>query len=91
MIKVLQIVFFPITFLSYVLIYLYKLIISPLIPHTCIYYPSCSTYMVKAIKEWGVFKGVALGVKRLVKCTPKHKGGIDLVPLNIKGGKKWIF
>jgi len=47
--------------------------------------------MLKAIKEFGVFKGVMLGIKRIFRCTPRHNGGIDYVPLNIKGDKKWIF
>ncbi|HBP43833.1 MAG TPA: membrane protein insertion efficiency factor YidD [Clostridiales bacterium] len=72
-------------------IYIYKFLISPLLPHTCIYYPSCSNYMIGAIKEFGVFKGVYLGCRRLLRCTPKHTGGLDLVPYNIKGEKKWIF
>ncbi len=89
--KVIYVVFFPITFVAYVLIYFYKLIISPFLPHTCIYYPTCSAYMLLAVKQWGVFKGTWLGLKRLCRCTPKHKGGVDLVPINIKGDKKWIF
>jgi len=47
--------------------------------------------MIGAIKEFGVFKGVYLGCRRLLRCTPKHTGGLDLVPYNIKGEKKWIF
>jgi putative component of membrane protein insertase Oxa1/YidC/SpoIIIJ protein YidD len=47
--------------------------------------------MLIAIKEHGVIKGIWLGTKRLFRCTPKHTGGVDLVPLNIKGDKKWIF
>ena len=89
--KFFYILFFPLTILCFVLLYFYKWIISPLLPHTCIYYPTCSNFMIMAIKEWGLFKGMWLGVKRLFRCTPKHKGGIDLVPLNLKGEHKWIF
>ena len=47
--------------------------------------------MLLSIKEFGIIKGVFLGTKRICKCTPKRKGGLDFVPLNIKGDKKWIF
>ena len=86
----LKIVLFPLELVCYVLIYFYKFIISPLMPNTCIYYPSCSTYMLQAVKEFGVIKGVFLGLKRIFRCNPKHVGGLDLVPLNIKGEKLLI-
>lgn len=88
---ILKILLFPIKLILLLLIYIYKFLISPLLPHTCIYYPSCSTYMLEAIKEFGVVKGVYLGTLRILRCTPKHKDGLDLVPYNIKGEKKWIF
>jgi len=47
--------------------------------------------MLIAIKEWGVVKGVFLGIKRLVKCRPHGGSGEDFVPLNIKGDMKWFF
>ena len=88
---ILKILLFPIKLVCYLLIYFYKFVISPFFPKTCIYYPTCSSYMFQAIKEFGVIKGVWLGTKRIFRCTPKHNGGIDLVPINIKGDKKWIF
>lgn len=89
--KVLYILFYPLRLVCYALIYLYKFLISPLIPKSCIYYPSCSTYMLDAIKEWGIVKGIYLGSRRICRCTPFHKGGVDFVPINIKGGNKWVF
>jgi putative component of membrane protein insertase Oxa1/YidC/SpoIIIJ protein YidD len=47
--------------------------------------------MLLAIKEWGVLKGVFLGIKRICRCTPKGKCGEDFVPLNIKGELKWTY
>jgi putative component of membrane protein insertase Oxa1/YidC/SpoIIIJ protein YidD len=47
--------------------------------------------MVLAIKEWGVIRGSWLGLKRIFRCRPKIKGGEDFVPLNIKGGLKWVY
>jgi len=47
--------------------------------------------MLQSIKEWGVIKGIILGTHRIVRCNPLSKGGLDLVPYNLKGDKKWIF
>ncbi len=69
----------------------YKKCISPLLPHMCIYTPSCSTYMLEALEEHGAVKGLALGVKRLCRCVPWAKGGLDPVPDNPKGDMKWLF
>lgn len=89
--KLLKIIFFPLTLICYILIYAYKFIISPILPKTCKYYPTCSSYMLLSIKEFGIIKGVFLGTKRICRCTPNRVGGLDFVPLNIKGDKKWIF
>ena len=45
----------------------------------CRFVPSCSEYTYEAVEKYGVIKGMALGVKRLLKCGPWSKGGIDLV------------
>ncbi|TYL48287.1 membrane protein insertion efficiency factor YidD [Marinomonas sp. IMCC 4694] len=58
----------------------YQLIISPFLGNNCRFYPSCSHYMIQAIEQHGVIKGVYLGLKRLSKCHPWHEGGIDPVP-----------
>ncbi len=53
----------------------------PLRSHTsCRFYPTCSEYTKEAITKYGAFKGSILGIKRILKCHPLHKGGIDLVP-----------
>ena len=70
---------------------LYKWCISPLLPHTCRYVPSCSKYMCMAIKEFGVIKGTSLGIKRILRCGPKHEGGYDFLSHNIKGDFKWLI
>lgn len=54
---------------------------TPLSSHgKCKFYPTCSEYAKIAINKYGVFKGVILSIKRIVKCNPFSKGGIDLVP-----------
>jgi putative membrane protein insertion efficiency factor len=58
----------------------YKKIISPLLPGSCRFYPTCSMYLYEAIKKHGVFKGLKYGMKRLLRCHPFNDGGYDPVP-----------
>ena len=88
---VLEIICYPIRLLFVILIYIYKFLISPFLGKNCRYYPSCSKYMLLAIKEWGLLRGVALGAKRIFRCRPKCACGEDFVPLNIKGELKWTY
>jgi uncharacterized protein len=48
----------------------YQLVISPLLGPKCRYQPTCSHYMIGAIREWGPFMGLYLGVKRILRCHP---------------------
>lgn len=53
----------------------------PLSSHSnCKFYPTCSNYAKQAIMAHGTSKGIILAVKRILKCNPFSKGGIDLVP-----------
>lgn len=73
-------------------VYFYKYCISPILPHSCIFNPTCSNYFIKAVHEFGVLKGSWLGIKRLFRCVPwQKKRGYDPVPINIKGDNKWIL
>ena len=70
-------------FLSWPLILLvmiYQKTISPLFPPTCRYTPTCSSYFIQALKEWGIVKGMFLGIKRILKCNPYGGCGHDPVP-----------
>ncbi|HEY3837990.1 MAG TPA: membrane protein insertion efficiency factor YidD [Bryobacteraceae bacterium] len=58
----------------------YKILISPWLPSACRFHPTCSEYMRQAIERHGVARGIWLGTKRLCKCQPFHKGGVDPVP-----------
>lgn len=58
---------------------LYRLLLSPYIPTTCRFYPTCSSYMMEAIQKKGVWKGLLLGLLRILKCHPFHPGGFDPV------------
>ena len=57
----------------------YKLLVSPLLPSACRYYPTCSEYMMEAATRYGVLRGVWMGMKRLGRCHPFHEGGYDPV------------
>ena len=58
----------------------YRYFISPFIPPSCRFYPSCSEYALQALYRFGILNGLWLSLKRLLKCQPFHKGGVDLVP-----------
>ena len=69
--------------MKYLLIFLvkvYQWFISPFLKKNCRFQPTCSSYMIHAIKKYGSIKGTYLGIKRLSKCHPFHKGGYDPVP-----------
>ncbi|MDP4163506.1 MAG: membrane protein insertion efficiency factor YidD [Bacillota bacterium] len=58
----------------------YQIIISPLKPPSCRFYPTCSHYGLEAVKKHGAWRGGWLALKRIGKCHPFHPGGIDPVP-----------
>ena len=62
------------------LIKLYQKILSPLKPPSCRFTPTCSAYAYKAINEWGVIIGLALGAYRLLRCNPLCRCGEDDIP-----------
>lgn len=66
-------------FLAIVVLKLYRLAISPLLPPSCRFYPTCSSFMLEAIEKYGFWKGLWLGVRRLLRCHPFCTGGYDPV------------
>lgn len=62
------------------LIKFYQWFISPILKKNCRFQPTCSSYMIQAIEKYGSIKGIFLGLKRLLKCHPFHKGGYDPIP-----------
>jgi putative membrane protein insertion efficiency factor len=57
----------------------YQKCISPLLPDSCRFYPSCSAYSIEAIEHYGTIRGLWLSIKRILKCHPFHPGGFDPV------------
>ncbi|NLL42970.1 MAG: membrane protein insertion efficiency factor YidD, partial [Firmicutes bacterium] len=53
--------------------------ISPLLPRSCRFYPTCSEYAIQAITKHR-WRGVWLAIKRIGRCHPWHPGGYDPVP-----------
>lgn len=71
-----KIIIFPFV----LLVRFYQLVISPLMPATCRFTPTCSAYMIEALKIHGLFYGGYLGLKRILNCHPWGKSGYDPVP-----------
>lgn len=62
------------------LIKFYRFFISPILGSNCRHSPTCSEYGLIALKRYGVFKGIYLTTKRIIKCNSLFKGGYDPVP-----------
>ncbi len=62
------------------LISLYRLTIGKMFAGRCRFHPTCSAYALEAIRVHGAFKGLALGVWRVLRCSPLTAGGPDPVP-----------
>ncbi|MBI3752939.1 MAG: membrane protein insertion efficiency factor YidD [Deltaproteobacteria bacterium] len=58
----------------------YQYCLSPLLPPSCRFYPSCSSYAREALERYGAGKGIGFALRRLLKCHPFHPGGYDPVP-----------
>lgn len=58
----------------------YQILISPLLPPTCRFTPSCSSYAITSLQRYGLFKGGWLALRRVGRCHPWNPGGHDPVP-----------
>src|SRR6266404_2532224 len=58
----------------------YKWVLSPVLPPACRYVPTCSEYAAEAVERYGVFRGSAMAMWRVLRCHPFVRGGFDPVP-----------
>ncbi len=66
--------------LAILMVQLYRLAISPFLPPSCRFQPTCSQYMVDALRTHGFWRGLFLGTRRVFRCHPGNPGGFDPVP-----------
>jgi len=66
--------------LPYFLIQVYRRLLSPLLPASCRFHPTCSAYGSEALRRHGLLRGGWLMIKRIARCHPWHPGGFDPVP-----------
>jgi hypothetical protein len=76
LVKIMIILAFPFI----LLIRFYQMFISPILPPSCRYTPTCSAYTLEALKKYGLLKGGYLGLKRILSCHPWGGSGYDPVP-----------
>ncbi len=68
------------SFMLIIPVKLYQWLISPLLPGSCRYVPTCSEYAIEALRTHGPLKGLILGTKRIFSCHPWGGHGFDPVP-----------
>lgn len=66
--------------LPYLLVRLYQRLLSPLLPSTCRFDPTCSAYAAESLRTHGFLRGTVLSLKRIARCHPFNSGGHDPVP-----------
>ena len=71
--------------LGVLILRIYRAVISPVYGDVCRYYPSCSSFALQAIQQYGVVRGSWMGIRRIARCHPWAAGGVDDVPQRSDG------
>lgn len=66
--------------IAFAFIRFYQKAVSPYLPKSCRYYPTCSAYALEVVEKYGFLRGSFLALKRVLRCHPFHGGGYDPVP-----------
>jgi len=66
----------------------YKVAISPMLPPSCRYVPTCSAYAMEAVERYGVVRGSWMAMARVLRCHPFAKGGYD--PVSLSKGENFV-
>ena len=77
--RVLKLASWPVKAVLILVIRFYQRAVSPFLPATCRFTPSCSQYMLEAVQKKGVLRGLVMGAWRLLRCNPLFHGGHDPV------------
>ncbi|WP_288020378.1 membrane protein insertion efficiency factor YidD [Tenuifilum sp.] len=67
-------------FIPILIVKLYQIFLSPYLPNSCRFTPTCSAYSIEALRKYGFFKGLWLSLKRISRCHPWGGHGYDPVP-----------
>ncbi len=78
--KILRIIGYPFVAVLVAMVRVYQVLISPLFAPSCRFTPTCSNYMIEALRKHGPIKGLALGIWRILRCNPWGGHGHDPVP-----------
>lgn len=78
--KIIKKISYFISLLLIIPIKIYQYLLSPILPNSCRYTPTCSVYAIEALKKYGAIKGLWLATKRIVSCNPWGGSGYDPVP-----------
>ncbi|MDA8938075.1 membrane protein insertion efficiency factor YidD [Flavobacteriaceae bacterium] len=71
-----NIVLYPIL----LIIKIYQTVLSPILPSTCRYSPTCSEYTKQSLIKFGLIRGGIISIKRIIKCNPWGGNGYDPIP-----------
>jgi hypothetical protein len=78
--KIIRLPFFIVSFIFIKIIRFYQLAISPILPDSCRYTPTCSQYSIEALQKYGPLKGSFLAIRRILRCHPWGGHGHDPLP-----------